>query len=367
MLSHQTVQAHVYAHATVTHFRKSSTPAFKKKTQSEAAPSSIYIVGTGGTIAGTAASSTAATYAPSQLSVEQVIAAIPAITDFEENIHASNLFQVNSEDMTSQLWLQLAKRVNTLLASPDVKGVVITHGTDTLEETAYFLDLVVKSNKPVVIVGSMRASTSMSADGPLNLYNALAVIHAPESAGRGVMVMMNDTIYDARDVTKCNTTQLNTFNSPNSGPIGHVTYGKIKFEKRVERKNTTETTFDVSDLNELPTVEIVYEYAGSTGKLLKAAIALKPDGIVIAGSGDGNLHARDKALLRYASEAGIQIARSSRTGSGSVTETDIDYPNTENGTVAADNLNPQKARILLMLSLTQTKQACEIRKNFSLY
>ena len=266
--------------------------------------------------------------------------------------------------MTSQLWLQLAKRVNSLLASPEVKGVVITHGTDTLEETAYFLDLVVKSQKPVVIVGSMRASTSMSADGPLNLYNALAVIHDPESAGRGVMVMMNDTIFDGRDVTKCNTTQLNTFHSPNSGPLGHVNYGKVKFEKRVERKNTTETPFDVSELTDLPIVEIVYEHAGSTGRMLQAAIALKPDGIVVAGSGDGNLHAKDKALLKYASDGGIQIVRSSRTGSGFVTETDIDYPKTENGTIAADNLNPQKARILLMLSLTRTKQACEIRNDF---
>lgn len=243
----------------------------------------------------------------------------------------------------------------------------ITHGTDTLEETAYFLDLVVKSDKPVVVVGSMRASTSMSADGPLNLFNAVAVVHAAESAGRGVMVMMNDTIYDGRDVTKSNTTQVNTFNSPNSGPIGHVNYGKVTFERRVERKNTTETPFDISNLDDLPTVEIVYEYAGSKGGVLKAVIAQKPDGIVIAGSGDGNLTAPDKALLKYAGDAGIQIIRSSRTGSGRVTETDIDYPNAENGTVAGDNLNPQKARILLMLSLTNTRQVSEIRKHFSLY
>lgn len=349
--------------SSATQFQPAS-PVVNDAVKPETAPSSIYVVGTGGTIVGVAATATTATYAPSQMSIADVLAGMPELKDFEEKINAFNLFKVDSNDMTTQHWLQLAKKVNELLISPDVKGVVITHGTDTLEETAYFLDLVVKSDKPVVIVGAMRAATSMSADGPLNLYNALAVIHSPESKGRGVMVVMNDTIYDGRDVTKTNTTQVNTFNAPNAGPIGHVIYGRVGFERQVTRKNTTETPFDISNLNELPTVEIVYEHAGTTGKVLKAVVAQQPDGIVIAGMGDGNVHASDKAFLRFArEELGISIVRSSRTGSGRVTDVDNDLKEY----IPADNLNPQKARILLMLSLTKTKLANEIRNNFTRY
>lgn len=351
----------IYSNSNITQF-----PSAKPQlTNSEAEPHSIYIVGTGGTIAGTASSSTSANYTPSMLSVESLVKSIPALEDIGEELHAFNLFQICSEDLTTQHWLQLAKKVNELLSLHDVRGVVITHGTDTLEETAYFLDLVVKSTKPVVIVGSMRASTSLSADGSLNLFNALSLVHSPDADGRGVMVLMNDTIYDARDVTKTNTTMVNTFSSPNSGPLGHINYGKVKFEKRVERHHTIETSFDVSELNDLPKVEIVYEYAGSSGSILKAAIASKPDGIVIAGMGDGNLASSDRALLRYAAEAGIQIVRSSRTGSGSVSELDKSHP--QANLIAGDNLNPQKARILLMLSLALSRQVNDIRKNFSLY
>lgn len=355
-----------FTHTNILQF-KAAQPVVEQPAK-DVQPHSIYIVGTGGTIVGTAASATAATYAPSQLTVEQLIESMPALKDFGDDLHAVSLYKVNSEDLTTEHWLNLGKKVNELLADPEVKGVVITHGTDTLEETAYFLDLVVKSHKPVVIVGSMRASTSLSADGPLNLYNALAVIHSEDAKGRGVMVMMNDTIYDGRDVTKRNTTQVNTFDAPNSGSIGHVTYGQVHFERSPTRKNTTATPFDIANLEDLPRVEIVYECAGSSGVMMKAAVESKPAGIVIAGSGDGNLHARDRAFLKYAADAGITIVRSSRTGSGYVTENDgYDFPAKEDGTIAGDNLNAQKARILLMLSLAQNSQRCEIRDNFRKY
>lgn len=333
-------------------------------TVSKPEPKTLCIIGTGGTIAGAASSSVSSNYESGKLKIQSLTAAIPELKQFE-SILAVDLFQIDSSDITSKHWLTLAKNVNSLLKQDDVKGIVITHGTDTLEETAYFLDLVIKSQKPVVLVGSMRAATSLSADGPLNLYNALCVANASSSVGRGVMVVMNDTIFDARDVTKTHTTRVNTFNAPNSGAMGHVNFGEVEFNKKVERKNTVDTPFDVSTLEDLPEVEIIYEYAGSTGKLLKAAIDLQPQGIVLAGTGDGNITKNDKALMEAARAQGIQIIRSSRTGSGTVTYDYADHLDSRIGLIAGDNLNPQKARILLMLSLTLPRKEPEaIRHNF---
>jgi L-asparaginase len=338
----------------------------KQASSSSLNPKTTYIVATGGTIAGTSSSPTSANYDAGKLSVKELITAIPDLKCYE-HLEAIDLFQIDSSDITTEHWLTLAKKVNALLNLPDTKSVVITHGTDTLEETAYFLDLVIKSKKPVVLVGSMRAATSLSADGPLNLFNALAVANSPESVGRGVLVVMNDTVFDARDVTKTKTTQVNSFSSPNTGALAYVNYGVVSFEKQATRKNTIDTPFDVSQIDKLPEVEILYEYAGSSGKLLKAAIELNPDGIVIAGTGDGNIPCQDKALMKYARDKGIQIIRSSRTGSGRVTYDSVDQLDSEIGLIAGDNLTPQKARILLMLSLTQTKNVKEIRYNFGVF
>lgn len=343
----------------------SAQQTFKKQE-----PKTLYIVATGGTIAGAASSSVSSSYESGTLSIQELTRAVPELKHFE-SVKTVDLFHIDSSDITTKHWLSLAKNVNELLNQDDVKGIVITHGTDTLEETAYFLDLVIKSKKPVVLVGSMRAATSLSADGPLNLFNALCVANSNLSMERGVMVVMNDTIFDARDVTKTHTTRVNTFNAPNSGAIGHVNFGEVEFSKKVERKNTTETPFDVSTLEELPEVEIIYEYAGSSGKLFKALIEseeLRPKGIVLAGTGDGNITKNDKALVESAREHGIQIIRSSRTGSGKVTYDYADHLDSRIGLVAGDDLNPQKARILLMLSLTLPKKEPEaIRQNFLTY
>lgn len=284
MQSHQTAQSVTESQRTLTLFKPNDSLPLQ---QPQLTKSSIYILGTGGTIAGTADSSTSANYAASKLAITSILDSIPELKKIDEEIRAFDVFQICSEDITTKHWLELAKKVNQLLAMPSVTGVVITHGTDTLEETAYFLDLVVHSDKPVVLVGAMRAATSMSADGPLNLFNALSVVHAPTAKGQGVMVVMNDTIYDARTVTKCNTTQVHTFQAPNAGPLGHVHYGNVHFERKVLRQHTVDTPFDVMQLEELPTVEIMYEHAGSSGAVLKAIIGQKPDGIVIAGVGDG--------------------------------------------------------------------------------
>lgn len=327
----------------------------------------IYVIGTGGTIVGTAASSVEQTYQPSTLSVANVIEKMPELQNLGNHIEIVDLFRVNSEDLTDEHWLKLARCINQLLANDNAKGVVVTHGTDTLEETAYFLNLVIKSDKPVVIVGAMRPATSLSADGPMNLYNAMAIVHAPDSNNRGVMVILNDTIFDARNVTKTNTTQPNTFASPNGGPIGHVYCGKVTFERKVTRKHTRETPFDISQIEQLPKVNILYGHAGMDGCLMEALAQQKPAGIVYAGVGDGNLHATVKAKLKYLNDRGIIVVRSSRTGSGYVTLTNDDFPATPSGTISANNLNPQKARILLMLTLTQSHRLEDIHQNYMRY
>ncbi|MEF1211414.1 type II asparaginase, partial [Vibrio alginolyticus] len=234
------------------------------------------------------------------------------------------------------------------------------------EETAYFLDLTVKSKKPVVIVGAMRPSTAMSADGPVNLYNAVVTATDEDSEGRGVLVAMNDTIFDARDVTKTNTTSVSTFQSPNFGAIGYIHNSDAKYQRSPERKHTTETPFDVSKLTKLPKVGIVYNYANASNLPVKAFVDAKFDGIVSAGVGNGNLYHTVFDELEKASKDGVVVVRSSRTPSGSTT-LDAEIDDEKYGFVAAGTLNPQKARILLMLSLTQTKNYQDIQKMFQYY
>lgn len=325
----------------------------------------IYIIGTGGTIAGSATSATSSSYQSGKLSEAQLTTAIPAIKKLAQ-IKTLDLFQIDSADITLTDWIKLAKTVDLLIKKPDVKGIVITHGTDTMEETAYFLDLVIKTVKPIVLVGSMRPATSISADGPLNLYNAIAVAASPNSIGKGVLVVMNDQIYDARDVTKTNTTRVDTFRSRNTGPLGLVDFGKVRYYKTAIDV-THATPFTVSDLNNLPKVEIIYEYAGTDGQLFQYAINSGVSGIVFAGSGDGNIAAPERQLLKSARDKGIIIVRSSRTGSGKVTYNYVHNLDSLLGLIPADDLNPQKARVLLLLALTKTHDPKQISQFFALF
>ncbi|MDC4169983.1 L-asparaginase 2 [Photobacterium damselae] len=325
----------------------------------------IKILATGGTIAGAGQSATESNYTAGKVGVDALIAAVPDMTKIAD-ISGEQVVSIGSQDMNDEVWLKLAKRVNELLAQDDVDGIVITHGTDTMEETAYFLDLTVKSKKPVVLVGAMRPSTAMSADGPVNLYNAVVAATDEDSKGRGVLVTMNDTIFDARDVTKTNTTSVNTFQSPNFGPLGYIHNSDAKYQRSPERKHTTETVFDVSKLTSLPKVGIVYNYANASDLPVKALIDAKFDGIVSAGVGNGNLYHTVFDQLEKASKDGIMVVRSSRTPSGSTT-LDAEIDDAKYGFVASGTLNPQKARILLMLSLTQTKDYKDVQKMFQYY
>jgi L-asparaginase len=279
------------------------------------------------------------------------------------DIQGEQLVKIGSQDMNDKVWLALAKRINLLLADKDVDGIVITHGTDTLEETAYFLNLTIKSDKPVVLVGAMRPSTAMSADGPMNLYNAVATAANLESKGRGVLVVMNDTVLNARDVTKTNTTGVHTFAAPNFGPLGVIHNSKIEYMGNTERQHTTQTPFDVSKLDKLPQVGIVYNYANASDLPVKAMVEAGFDGIVSAGVGNGNMYHSIFDTLAKASQKGTLVVRSSRVPTGATT-LDAEIDDAKYGFIAAGNLNPQKARILLMLSLTQSKDPQQIQRWF---
>lgn len=326
----------------------------------------VKILATGGTIAGTASSSTQMTgYKAGNLGVQVLINAVPQIKQYAE-VSGEQVSNIGSENMTDKIWLKLAKRCNELLADPNVSGIVITHGTDTLEETAYFLNLTAKCNKPIVLVGAMRPSNALSADGPANLYNAVAVAGDPSAAGKGVMVVMNDRVLGARDVTKTNTTGVETFQSPNAGQLATIHNGKVLWDAAPVTKHTTQTPFKVDGLDKLPKVGVVYQHAGVEGIQAQALVDAKYDGIVTAGVGNGNLHKSTFPIIEKAAKDGIAIVRSSRVPTGSTTK-DAEVDDAKYGFVSSGSLNSQKARVLLMLALTQTKDPKEIQKIFDQY
>jgi L-asparaginase len=326
----------------------------------------VLILATGGTIAGTGATSTTTVgYTAATIGVDNLIRSVPELSKIAR-VGGEQVFQIASENMGNAEWLALAKRVNALLAQRDVDGIVITHGTDTLEETAYFLDLVVKSRKPVVVVGAMRPSTALSADGPINLYNAVLVAGSHDAVGRGVLVVMNDQINAARDVTKTNTTTPDTFKASELGLLGYVVGNQPHFYRASTRKHTLDTEFDVSRLDALPDVQIAYTYANVGPTAVEAFVAAGARGIVHAGVGDGSLPNRVRPALSNARAKGVVIVRASRVGQGIVArngeanDDQLDF-------VVADNLNPQKARILLMLALTRTSNTRDIQRMFYTY
>jgi L-asparaginase type II len=326
----------------------------------------VTILATGGTIAGTGASSTTTVgYTAATVGVQRLIQAVPELAKVA-NVSGEQVFQIASENMSNEHWLILAKRVNALLAQPNVDGIVITHGTDTMEETAYFLDLVVKSRKPVVLVGAMRPSTAISADGPINLYNAVLLAASPEAVGKGVLVAMNDQIQAAREVTKVNTSTLDAFRTPELGMLGYIQGSKAYFYRQVVRKHTVDTEFDISKLTVLPQVDIVYGYANMGPVAVDAFMAAGAKGIVHAGVGDGSLAAKVVPALKAARAKGAVVVRASRVGqgilarNGEANDDELDF-------VVADTLNAQKARILLMLALTKTSDTKEIQRMFYTY
>ena len=325
----------------------------------------IHILATGGTIAGTGASATATNYTAGQVAIGTLLDAVPQLKDIA-HVTGEQVVRIGSQDMNDEVWLTLANRINELLSQPETDGIVITHGTDTMEETAYFLNLTVKSDKPVVLVGAMRPSTALSADGPLNLYNAVVTASDKQSTGKGVLVVMNGSILGAESVSKMHTTGVETFQAPNAGALGYVLNSQVVYNQSPLKKHTTESVFDVSGLKKLPKVGIVYSYSNIDADMVEPMLKNGYEGIVHAGVGNGNIHCNVFPVLEKARKQGIQVVRSSRITSGPTTlDNEVDDAHYE--FIASQQLNPQKARILLMLALTKTRDWKEIQKYFLEY
>lgn len=325
----------------------------------------ITILATGGTIAGAAASGTQSGYTSGAVTIDAMIAAVPGIKDLA-NIKGEQISNVGSQDMSFEIMLKLAKRINELLKTDAVDGIVVTHGTDTMEETAFFLNLVVKSDKPVIMVGSMRPSTAVSADGPLNLYNAVAVAGDPRAKGRGVLVVMNDWIHAAHSLTKTSTTAIQTFMSPLRGVVGVSAYGKNDFYNTPQWKHTTASEFDITNADKLPRVDIVFACADMSPDLIDASVRNGARGIVIAGVGNGNMNKVSLDAAANAVKKGVVVVRSSRVATGSVGR-NVEVNDDELGFIASDELNPQKARILLSLALLKPHSKGDLQNLFTTY
>jgi glutamin-(asparagin-)ase len=313
----------------------------------------IVIIGTGGTIAGAGASSVnTGDYDSAKIAVDKIIAAVPEMKQVA-NVRGEQIFQIGSESFNDERLLKLAKRVSELVKQPDVDAVMITHGTDTIEETSYFLNLTLKTEKPVVIVGAMRPGTALSADGPLNLYNATVVAASKEARGKGVLVVMNDEIHSARDVTKSNALKVETFKSL-YGPLGVVVESKPYFYRLPSRPHTMASEFDIDQINgPLPEVDVFYAHASMNPKMLDAIAGLAPKALIYVGSGNGSVADYMEEPLKAVRAKGIVVVRATRTGSGMVVRNGEEKDDENDWIVTADQ-NAQKARMLVSLALTKT-------------
>lgn len=321
----------------------------------------VHILATGGTIAGTASSQVDPVYRSAGLGFSALLNGVPGV-EAVATLTGEQFSQIGSQNMDDSVWLGLASRVNALFAANEADGVVITHGTDTAEETGYFLHLVVKSDRPVVLTGSMRPATSLSPDGPLNLFNAVSVAADPNARGRGVIVSINDDVHSARDVTKSSTTDVQAFVSPGAGLLGTASYGRIRFFRSPTHRHTRDSGFSVEGVQTLPRVDILYGHANMPADLVRASASLGARGIVIAGMGNGNVSTEVMRTLAEVAASGVIVVRSSRVRSGDVGR-NIEVDDDGMGFVVSDQLNPQKSRVLLQLCLahglnrTRTQEA----------
>ena len=327
----------------------------------------ISIVATGGSIAGVGPDRLDFILYPElgeHITIQQSLDRIPEASEIA-NIAAEDLVSVGSTAIGPAEWLRLAQRINDLLGSADIEGVVVTHGTATLEETAYFLHLTVKSHKPVVVTGAMRPPTALGTDADLNLLDAIRVASSPVASGMGVLTILNNEIQCARDVVKTNTFRVETFKPDELGFLGYAdSDGQVVMYRAPLRKHTTDTEFDVTGVDSVPRVDIVYCYAGSDELLIDAVRANGSDGLVLAGFGGGSFPPKAIEAAATAVDEGIPVVLASRSLSGRVVMTPRKE---EQGFIVSDNLQPQKARILLMLGLTVTKETARIQRMFAEY
>lgn len=328
----------------------------------------VHLVATGGTISNRDGG---------RLTAEELARSMPGL-ERAATLTYEQFANVASSQLTLTQWLQLARRVNELLATDkDLAGVVVTSGTDTLEETAFFLHLTVRDPRPVVVVGSMRNPSTLGYEGAANLLEGVRVAAAPAARDKGVMVVLNDEINSARDVTKTDALRLQTFRSPTHGVLGIVDRDRVVFYRQIVQRHTAKSEFDVSKITALPRVDVVMVYQGATADVIKAIVDLGAKGIVMATAGAGATSGDQNEGLEYAAEKGVFVVTATRTGSGRIA------PGGGGGapgatptpaqqrrrafSISSEDHTPVKSRILLMLALSKTQNRDEIQRIFSEY
>jgi glutamin-(asparagin-)ase len=322
----------------------------------------VVILATGGTIAGAGASAAnSATYAAAKVPVDKLIAGLPELSKVA-TVRGEQTFQIASESFTNDNLLTLGKRVSALAKQADVDGIVVTHGTDTLEETAYFLHLTVRTNKPIVVVGSMRPGTALSADGALNLYNAVNVAASKDAMGKGVLVTMNDELNSGRDVSKAVNIKTEAFKSA-WGPLGMAVEGKNYWFRTLAKRHTAQSEFNIDEIDALPQVDIAYGY-GNVPASSYEAIGKGAKAIIHAGTGNGSVADRVVPTLQKLRADGVQVIRSSHVNAGGFVLRNAEQPDDKYDWVVAHDLNPQKARILAMVALTRPLSSADLQRVF---
>lgn len=317
----------------------------------------LVVLATGGTIAGEGGSPEGKSYRSAALSVAGLLEAVPQAMELA-HLTGEQIAQVGSQDLVPAHWLALARRARVHLAA-GVDGVIVTHGTDTLEETAFFLDLVLDHDAPVVVTGAMRPATGLSADGPRNLLDSVRVARSPEARGRGVLVVLDETVHSAWGVTKTNTSHVSTFQSPDYGAAGAIVGGRPVFY-RGQREREPHAAVNLEGVDDLPRVDVLYACAGMSADLVQGSLDAGARGIVLAGVGNGNAPRPVLDALTKAAQQGVAVVRSSRSGSGFVAR-DVEIDDTARGFVASGSLGPAKARVLLMTALLSGTEDLQAR------
>ena len=322
----------------------------------------IIILATGGTISGAADARSAISYNSGEVSGQQLVQGVPGIEKLA-TVKSEQISNIGSQDMNDKVWFSLASRIKQIFDGDQADGVVITHGTDTMEETAFFLHNVLSATRPVVLVGSMRPGGALSADGPRNLYEAVKVAASDQSKGRGVMVVMNDTIHAPRWVTKTNVTSVQSFHSPNAGPLGYVDPASVRFLAPVGQ--VAQASYSLPKDGQLPRVQIIYAHSNMDALQIDNAIENNARGIVIAGVGDGNVSKPAMDAMLRAVQKGIVVVRATRVPSGFVNR-NVEVDDDKSGFVVSYDLSPQKARILTQLLIASGVTAADkVQQAFS--
>ncbi|MEQ6436131.1 asparaginase [Comamonas sp. w2-DMI] len=351
-----------FAGAPALSLAQDASPAANAAAAQTAAKPQVVVLATGGTIAGAGASTVnSATYTAAKVPVDKLLAGLPELAQVA-NVRGEQVFQIASESFTNDNLLTLAKRVSQLAKQSDVDGIVVTHGTDTLAETAYFLSLTVHTDKPIVVVGSMRPGTALSADGALNLVNAVSVAGSKDAKGKGVFVTMNDEINTARDVNKDINIQTGAFKSQ-WGPLGMVVEGRNYWFRAPVKRHTNNSEFNIDSIDKLPQVDIVYAYGSVQPTAVNALVDSGAKAIVHAGTGNGSVADRMVKPLQDARSKGVLIVRSSRVPYGFVLR-NAEQPDDKYDWVVAHDMRPEKARILTMLALTKGASTKELQRMF---